>query len=137
MSRSAVPDSTHVLNSWKEISRYLGRGARTAQRWERDLGLPVRHPRGKGRGPVVALREELDGWLAHCPKKSKLAELKNVPMLVDSSVRFPVSTHAPDIFPERSCLFGSGLETAMRAVSILCQAAAAGNIETEPNDSTR
>ncbi len=31
-----------VLNSWKEIACYLGRGVRTVQRYERDLGLPVR-----------------------------------------------------------------------------------------------
>ena len=31
-----------LLNSWKEIAAYMGRGVRTLQRWERDLALPVR-----------------------------------------------------------------------------------------------
>ena len=51
------------LNSWKEISAYLGRGIRTVQRWERDLGLPV-HRVGKGpRSPVHAFPSELTAWL--------------------------------------------------------------------------
>jgi hypothetical protein len=52
------------LNSWKEIAAFLGRGVRTAQRWERELQLPV-HRIGKGsRSPVYALITELKFWLA-------------------------------------------------------------------------
>lgn len=51
-----------LLNGWKEISKYLGRGVRTAQRWE-QLGLPVRRPRSKDRSAVVAFSEEIDAWL--------------------------------------------------------------------------
>src|SRR5262249_55338671 len=53
-----------VLNSWKEISQYLGRGIRTVQRWEQELGLPVRRPRGKKRSAVIAIPAELDAWAA-------------------------------------------------------------------------
>ncbi len=56
---------TQLLNSWKEIAAYLGRGVRTAQRWERDLRLPVRRPRGKDRSAVIAFTYELDQWLKH------------------------------------------------------------------------
>jgi hypothetical protein len=52
-----------VLNSWKDIAEYLGRGVRTVQRWERELGLPVRRPRNHLRSPVVAIPSELDEWL--------------------------------------------------------------------------
>lgn len=52
-----------VLNSWKEIATYLGRGVRTVQRWERDLDLPVRRPRGKQRSAVIAIKGDLDLWL--------------------------------------------------------------------------
>ncbi len=52
-----------VLNSWKEIAEYVGRGVRTVQRWERELGLPVRRPRQHVRSPVVAIPAELDEWL--------------------------------------------------------------------------
>jgi hypothetical protein len=59
--------NTDVLNSWKEVATYLGRGIRTVQRWERELGLPIRRPRGKPRGPVIAFRRELDQWLQSAP----------------------------------------------------------------------
>ncbi len=45
-----------LLNSWKEIAAYMGRGVRTVQRWERDLALPVRRL-GKER-TIVAPRSE-------------------------------------------------------------------------------
>ncbi len=54
-----------ILNSWKEIAEYVGRGVRTVQRWEHDLGLPVRRPRHHLRSPVVAITAELDEWLRH------------------------------------------------------------------------
>ena len=56
---------SNVLNSWKEVASYLGRGVRTVQRWEQELGLPIRRPRGKARSAVLALRTELDSWLLH------------------------------------------------------------------------
>jgi hypothetical protein len=59
-----------VLNSWKEIAAYMGRGVRTVQRWERELGLPVRRPRGKERSAVIALKSDLDSWLEHVPQRS-------------------------------------------------------------------
>ena len=52
-----------VLNSWKEVANYLGRGVRTVQRWEQELSLPVRRPRGKSRSAVIAFKTELDLWL--------------------------------------------------------------------------
>ena len=67
---AALPDSpaqNEVLNSWKDIARYLNRGVRTVQRWELELALPVRRPRGKPRSAVLALRSDLDRWLSRCP----------------------------------------------------------------------
>jgi hypothetical protein len=57
-----------VLNSWKEIANYMGRGIRTVQRWEQELGLPVRRPRGKNRSAVIALKVDLDRWLQDTPQ---------------------------------------------------------------------
>jgi hypothetical protein len=61
------PDSNskaHVLNSWKEIASYLGRGVRTVQRYERAFALPVRRVSSDaGRGSVVAFTNDLDNWL--------------------------------------------------------------------------
>ncbi|SRR6266700_2874347 len=59
---------SHILNSWKEIAGYMGRGLRTVQRWEHDLALPVRRPRGKSRSAVLAIRKELDAWIASRPQ---------------------------------------------------------------------
>jgi len=53
-----------ILNSWKEVAGYLGRGVRTVQRWEKDLGLPVRRPRNKTRSAVMAITSEIDSWLS-------------------------------------------------------------------------
>ena len=58
-----------VLNSWKEIASYLGRGVRTVQRWESELQLPIHRPRGKNRSAVVAFRKELDEWLKATPSQ--------------------------------------------------------------------
>lgn len=62
-----------VLNSWKEIATYMGRGVRTVQRWESDLGLPVRRPRGKRRSAVVAMSDDLDRWLKNLPEQKLLS----------------------------------------------------------------
>ena len=62
--------NSSVLNSWKEIARYLGRGVRTVQRWERDLGLPIHRPRGRDRSATLALTSELDEWLSATPVRS-------------------------------------------------------------------
>jgi hypothetical protein len=52
------------LDSWKEIAAYLGRDVRTAMRWAKAQGLPVRRVAG-GRGhSVFAFTGEIDAWLA-------------------------------------------------------------------------
>ena len=56
-----------VLRSWKEIACYLGSGVRTAQRWERELRLPVRRPCARARTSVMAFPEELEAWLHRAP----------------------------------------------------------------------
>lgn len=63
--------SDQILNSWKEIARYLNRGVRTVQRWEAELGLPVRRPRGRRRSAVIAMRSEIDQWLNTCPLEAR------------------------------------------------------------------
>ena len=56
-----------ILNSWKEIANFLGRGMRTVQRWEAQLGLPVHRPAGKDHSAVLAFSSELDQWLDSRP----------------------------------------------------------------------
>ena len=52
-----------ILNSWKDISTYVGRGVRTVQRWEELYGLPVHRAAGRDRSAVYALSDEIDAWL--------------------------------------------------------------------------
>jgi predicted DNA-binding transcriptional regulator AlpA len=60
-----IPEESTVLLSWKDIARYLGKGVRTVQRWERELGLPVRRPVGASQKSAVLLyRRDVDAWLA-------------------------------------------------------------------------
>ena len=57
-------DEERVLDSWKEISSYLGRAVRTAQTWEKEEGLPVhRHQHARG-STVFAYPSEIDAWKA-------------------------------------------------------------------------
>jgi hypothetical protein len=62
----AIDEREHLpqfLSGWKEIGNYLGKGVRTAQRYERYFGLPVRRPSGKPCGAVLATRAEIDAWI--------------------------------------------------------------------------
>jgi Tol biopolymer transport system component len=56
-----TPAKKERLESWKEIAAYLHRDVRTARRWEKDRGLPVRRFPGTRPG-VYALVAELDDW---------------------------------------------------------------------------
>jgi hypothetical protein len=56
------PPDSGQLAGWKEIAAFFGKSARTAQRWEIELGLPVRRI-NTGRGETVyALVAELESW---------------------------------------------------------------------------
>ena len=59
-----------ILNSWKEIANYLGKGIRTVQRYELELRLPIRRPAGKPRASVIATTAELDAWVKASPLRS-------------------------------------------------------------------
>jgi hypothetical protein len=67
----AIDKTTGILNSWKEIAAYLNRGVRTVQRWENELGLPVRRPRNTHRSPVIAMRSEIDEWIKSGAQKEE------------------------------------------------------------------
>ncbi len=56
-------NAREVLDSWKEISVYLGRDVRTCRRWETHLGLPVHRLNGSPRARVRAYKDEIDRWL--------------------------------------------------------------------------
>lgn len=60
---AAADRATQRLNSWKEIAAYLGATDRTAQRWEREEGLPIHRLVHQNRATVYAYKQELEAWL--------------------------------------------------------------------------
>jgi|SRR5215469_986242 len=60
-----------ILSGWKQIANHLGKGVRTVQRYERELGLPIRRPSGKSIGSVIATVAELDAWVTASPIRAQ------------------------------------------------------------------
>jgi hypothetical protein len=63
-TRDAPPSedlATDLLNGWKEIAAFLGKGVRTAQRWEIELGLPIQRLGEKGL-IIQARKSEILAW---------------------------------------------------------------------------
>jgi len=52
------------LSGWKEIAAHLRRSVRAAQRWEHELGLPVKRVKTVAGQVVFASCTDLDAWLA-------------------------------------------------------------------------
>jgi hypothetical protein len=52
-----------VLSSWKEIAAYMGKGVRMVQRWEKELGFPIRRPDTIHKHIVLAVPEEIGKWV--------------------------------------------------------------------------
>lgn len=59
-----TPGGEKLLEGWKEIATYLKREIRTAKRWEKTEGLPVRRHLHQARPSVYAYPSELGKWLA-------------------------------------------------------------------------
>jgi phage terminase Nu1 subunit (DNA packaging protein) len=53
----------HSLQAWKEVAAYVGRGVRTVQRWEEELGMPIHRPGNGARTTVFALVAQVDEWM--------------------------------------------------------------------------
>ncbi len=60
-------DSSDKLFGWKSIAEHFHSNVRTAQRWERRLGLPVHRLSAIKGYTVYAFRQELDDWLKRNP----------------------------------------------------------------------
>jgi PAS domain S-box-containing protein len=55
------------LTCWKEIADYFGKDVRTVQRWESQLGMPIRRP---SPNIVIAVPKDLDEWIAKMPRNN-------------------------------------------------------------------
>lgn len=81
--RTSVPA---ILNSWKEISAYVGRGVRTVQRYEVEFGFPIHRPARKNRSSVMAFAEEIDLWLSNTPEGAFVqVENKDLPAELEAA----------------------------------------------------
>jgi hypothetical protein len=74
---ATAPVKTGLLNTWKEIASYLGRGVRTAQRWERH-GLPVRRVAPGPRASVIADSRDIDAWLQSAKSRNAIPAAPSV-----------------------------------------------------------
>lgn len=91
------------LNSWKEIATYLGKGVRTVQRWEAQMGLPVRRLGREGGEIVYALRSEIDAWILKGGKAVAFDALPAVePVSMEEPNVAPIETALPPVLPAPS-----------------------------------
>jgi len=64
LSKKVEMRDKEILDSWKDISVYLGRGIKTCYRWEKELGLPVhRINQDSPASRVFAYKSEINEWL--------------------------------------------------------------------------
>jgi hypothetical protein len=52
------------LRSWKDIAVFIHRDQRTAMRWAKERGMPIRRVPGGARGRVYGSRAEISAWMA-------------------------------------------------------------------------
>jgi VCBS repeat protein len=101
------------LNSWKEIADYLGRDVRTAVRWEKEKGLPVRRLPGGKRQSVFAFAEEIDAWLKQLGEPEGLGA---TPVVAPSDSGLPTDetrTGATFAVPAAKWIMAAGLFAAL------------------------
>jgi transposase len=76
----------NVLTSWKEIAQHFGKGVRTVQRWEKELGLPVQRTKTGKKGIVLAFPNDLDNWVRrHTNSSQQTFELKTAAGLTNAA----------------------------------------------------
>jgi hypothetical protein len=91
------------LNSWKEIAAYLGKGVRTVQRWEGQMGLPVRRLGREGGEIVYALKSEIDAWIlngGHAAESKHPHETSGTPREAAPPELPKAEPHAPGLSHE-------------------------------------
>lgn len=70
------PHAQTVLQSWKDIARYVGTCTRTVQRWEREYRFPIRRINPNKGSVVFAFQEEIEEWLEGSKLQAPNARLR-------------------------------------------------------------
>jgi TolB-like protein/Flp pilus assembly protein TadD len=92
-AESEVPRAD-VLDSWKEIAVYLKREVRTVQRWEKNLGLPIRRLSRDKQGAVFAYRSEIDAWWRE--RETQIRDAKTEDNESEEALALSLSSPEPD-----------------------------------------
>jgi len=77
------------MNSWKEIAKYLSVEVRTAQRWAKELDLPVYRRDESQKTFVYAYENELDKWFKRHYKK-KNSTKASIPYMKKGLIIIPI-----------------------------------------------
>jgi TolB-like protein/Flp pilus assembly protein TadD len=93
------------LDSWKEIATYLKKEVRTVQRWEKNLGLPIRRLAHGKQGTVFAYKADIDAWWEE--SQTKLEEDACSEPGTDSSPSVIVAAPPSQDRTERTAVTGS------------------------------
>ncbi len=97
-ARFVLGPDEDLLDSWKEIAAYLRREVRTAQRWEKREGLPVRRHLHAKASSVCAFKHEIDAWLrsrSRAPSESALKMESSVPTAESENPKQLVAARMP------------------------------------------
>jgi hypothetical protein len=60
--RKMMTKNEDLLCGWQEIADYMDKSIRTAQRWSRLKGLPVKYPAGHCSTPHIS-KKEMERWM--------------------------------------------------------------------------
>ncbi|HKM89227.1 MAG TPA: hypothetical protein VJX29_01330 [Candidatus Acidoferrales bacterium] len=110
---SSVTGSGDRLDSWKEIASYLKREVRTAQRWEKSEGLPVRRHQHDKLSSVFAYRSELDAWW-----QERQPVLEKEPETVEESGQAGLAEPTAEELPQQSVEEATVHKPSRRAMAI-------------------
>ncbi len=61
-------DKKDILNSWKEITTYLGKSEKTCRRLAKERGLPVHRLENSPKARVFAFKGKIDEWVEKAEK---------------------------------------------------------------------
>jgi hypothetical protein len=117
MIRDKKTQTPEVLTGWKSIARHLGMGVRTIQRYERQMGLPIRRPAGKMRGAVLATKSELDAWVAASPIR-KSFQLANATLEASSLTALKNSVEQMGVLRDQMAALRNELQASMQSLKV-------------------
>ncbi len=110
------------LHGWKDIAAFLHVSVRTAQRWERESGLPVRRIQARRGHSAFAAEADLRAWLEAAPPRERSPRPPSAsrarPAPVRSPGTGPVAPSRPTIWRMVTHAFRTAARTALVAIAL-------------------